>query len=156
MGEGGEKKKGFRASVSRLGARVKQSRDEFRMRQAVGSQAREQRDEQQYERNKAELKQLNARERRLELEARIQRKRKRISNLQKGPGMLGPMSPFNGLLGGMNEIGNMASKMGPQGIDTLGDMGRAADAMDPFTGQPRRKKAKKPKKGRDITIHIKR
>lgn len=144
---------GFKASIQALRGRVDKARASYKINQ-------EARRSRQINDNKTRLSELNEREKLVDSRLRVQRAERRLAHKRRdlGPGGGGPLSAFNGLLSGMGEVGEMARKMGPQDMDVLGEMGRAANNVDPWTGLTKRKKpkGKKKKKGRDITIHVSR
>lgn len=157
MSEGGEKKKpekkpsGFKKSIQAVRARIDTARENYK----AGETRRRVR---QVEQNEERLHDLKAREEVINSRLRVQRTERRLAkkNHELSPmSRGGPMGAFSGLLGGMNEIGIAASKMG-SGMEGVDDMARRANNMNAWGEYKPPKKKKSGKGGRDITIHIKR
>ena len=143
---------GFKASVAALRGRVDKARTNLKASQEANR-------ERQMEANKARLEELNKREKVVDSQLKVARAERRLAKKRQeiGPAGGGPMSAFNGLLGGLNTVGQAASKMG-SGMDAgFGDMARRANQMNAWGEMPKPRPRKKPRsKGRDIVVHIKR
>lgn len=142
---------GFKASVQKLRGRVNEMRSSYKAGQ-------ETRRERQLEENKSRLAELGKREKVVNSQLKVARAERRLAKKRQeiGPAGGGSMSAFNGLLGGLNTVGQAASKMGSGMPDDFGEMARRANNMNAWgeIKKPAPRKRKTSKSGRDIHIHI--